>query len=192
MFCIIYLLSFISKVSKKHICRDYTCFYMYVYTYARDRIQASSVWSNLVQPLVCKNQIQDSASARCRCSSWEVKSITEQLKHLLNCVCSSQKLEGALLPTIISISQLARQWEHRPSYSDNRLSYCTSWITVHHAGNHWSNNSISTFKNYSNTTYLPKLLRVLFLIYFRIEIVSFLMQHTVWKPNKEDNNICWR
>lgn len=42
VFCIIYLLSFISKVSKKHICRDYTCFYMYVYTYVRDRIQAVS------------------------------------------------------------------------------------------------------------------------------------------------------
>lgn len=38
--CIIYLLSFILKGSKKHVCRNHACLYTYVFTYARDRIQA--------------------------------------------------------------------------------------------------------------------------------------------------------
>lgn len=39
--CIIYLLSFILKGSKKHACRNHKCLYIYIFTYARDRIQVS-------------------------------------------------------------------------------------------------------------------------------------------------------
>lgn len=47
-----------------------------------------------------------------------------------------QKLEDALFPATINISQLASQWKHRPSHSDNTLvslTYCTTWISMDHA-----------------------------------------------------------
>lgn len=63
--CIIYLLSFILKGYKNHVCRNCICLYLKIVTYARDRIRASLSDLTLYHHS-CKNQTSDCSSTRCR------------------------------------------------------------------------------------------------------------------------------